>query len=197
MDCIETLIEEKIKKIDSTADLRGADRKMLQLACQDFTNYIRFTSKSAFNLCSEEKLLEFSKNKPFELEMFLAVWTSMWVRKWQQRVKLFFGERTKNEQNKNFSNIAKTESNWQTLECKQELVDIAKFTLINNGEICGTQNLAENAIKTELSKSENLKILDKAQALTFMKNVMRRAHEIAKTTGPLMFVEVSKAYYNQ
>ena len=129
--------------------------------------------------------------------MFLAVWTSMWVRKWQQRVKLFFGERTKNGQNKNFSNIAKTESNWQTLECKQELIDIAKFTLINNGEICGTQNLAENAIKTELSKSENLNILDKAQALTFMKNVMRRAHEIAKTTGPLMFVEVSKAYYNQ
>jgi hypothetical protein len=47
----------------------------------------------------------------------------------------------------------------------------------------------------ELAKN-NLNLTDKAQALTFLNNVMNRAHEIAKTSGPLMFVEASKAYYS-
>jgi hypothetical protein len=196
MNCIENLIAEKIKKIDSTLDLQGADRKMHQFACKDFANYMKFSNKSAYNLGFEEKPEKFSDKEHSELEPFLTIWTSMWVRKWQERVKLLIGQRSKDERSKLSETLAKAAPAWQTLDCKQELIDIVESTLINNGEICGTQNLAEHAIKTELAKNTNLNITDKTQAMTFLSNVLHRAHEFATTTGPLLFVEVGKAYYN-
>jgi hypothetical protein len=195
MNSVEKLISDKIKKIDSTLDFQGSDRKVLQLACKDFANYMKFNCKSTYNLRLEEKLEKFSREETAELESFLTIWTAIWMKKWQERVKLFIGNQSRNEFNELYKTLDKAGPIWQTLDCKEELIDIAESTLINNGEICGTQILAEYALKVELAKN-NLNLTDKAQALTFLNNVMNRAHEIAKTSGPLMFVEASKAYYS-
>jgi len=195
MNSVEKLISDKIKKIDSTIDFQGSDRKVLQLACKDFANYMKFNCKSTYNLRLEEKLEKFSREETAELESFLTIWTAIWMKKWQERVKLFIGNQSRNEFNELYKTLDKAGPIWQTLDCKEELIDIAESTLINNGEICGTQILAEYALKVELAKN-NLNLTDKAQALTFLNNVMNRAHEIAKTSGPLMFVEASKAYYS-
>ncbi|MGA3060908.1 MAG: hypothetical protein ABSD92_11130 [Candidatus Bathyarchaeia archaeon] len=195
MNTIELLIADNIKKIDSTLDLQGSDRKMLQLACKDFTNYMKFNAKTTLNLRLEIDLEKFSKEKPEELGSFLSIWTAMWMKKWQARVKLFIGVQNKKELTEYLTTFAKAEPTWQKLECKQELIDVVLSTLINNGEICGTENMAEYTLKTELTKN-NLNISYKTQALTFLNNVMHRAHQIAKTAGPLMFVEVNKAYYS-
>ena len=197
LNCIETLVADKIKKTDSTIDLQGADRKILQLACRDFANYMKHSGKSEYNVRFEEKLEKFSDGEHSELEAFLTVWTGMWIKKWQERVKIFIGERNKKQVEDVNKTLAKAGPIWQTLDCKEELIDIIESTLIANGEICGTQNLAEYAIKTELAKSRNLNITDKTQAITFLNKAMNRAHQIANTPGPLMFIEVSKAYYNQ
>ena len=195
MNSVEKLISDKIKKIDSTLDFQGSDRKVLQLACKDFANYMKFNCKSTYNLRLEEKLEKFSREETAELESFLTIWTAIWMKKWQERVKLFIGNQSRNEFNELYKTLDKAGPIWQTLDCKEELIDIAESTLINNGEICGTQILAEYALKVELAKN-NLNLTDKAQALTFLNNVMNRAHEIAKTSGPLMFIEASKAYYS-
>jgi hypothetical protein len=195
MNSVEKFISDKIKKIDSTLDFQGSDRKVLQLACKDFANYMKFNCKSTYNLRLEEKLEKFSREETAELESFLTIWTAIWMKKWQERVKLFIGNQSRNEFNELYKTLDKAGPIWQTLDCKEELIDIAESTLINNGEICGTQILAEYALKVELAKN-NLNLTDKAQALTFLNNVMNRAHEIAKTSGPLMFVEASKAYYS-
>lgn len=195
MNSVEKLISDKIKKIDPTLDFQGSDRKVLQLACKDFANYMKFNCKSTYNLHLEEKLEKFSREETAELESFLTIWTAIWMKKWQERVKLFIGNQNRNEFNELYKTLDKAGPIWQTLDCKEELIDIAESTLINNGEICGTQILAEYALKVELAKN-NLNLTDKAQALTFLNNVMNRAHEIAKTSGPLMFVEASKAYYS-
>jgi hypothetical protein len=195
MNSVEKLISDKIKKIDPTLDFQGSDRKVLQLACKDFANYMKFNCKSTYNLRLEEKLEKFSREETAELESFLTIWTAIWMKKWQERVKLFIGNQSRNEFNELYKTLDKAGPIWQTLDCKEELIDIAESTLINNGEICGTQILAEYALKVELAKN-NLNLTDKAQALTFLNNVMNRAHEIAKTSGPLMFVEASKAYYS-
>ena len=197
MNSIETLVADKIKKIDSTLNLQGADRKMLHLACKDFANYMKFSNKTAYSLNFEEKMEKFSDKEHSELDAFLTVWTAKWIKKWQERVKLIIGERSKEQVEKLNSTFTKAAPIWQTLECKQELVDIIESTLINNGEICGTQNLAEYAIKTELAQSKNLNLTDKTQAITFLNKAINRTHEIANTAGPLMFIEVSKAYYSE
>jgi hypothetical protein len=190
---IEALIVDKIKKMNPTIDPQGSDRKMLQLICRDFANYMKFNNVSASDKGFEEKFEKFSKEKKRELDAFLTVWTSMWMKKWLERVKLLVGKKHNSEEL--HKTLAKAEPIWQALEFKEELINIVGFTFIKDGEICSSELLAEYALKVELAK-EDLDLNDKAQALTFLNNVIRKAHEIAKTKGPLIFVEINKAYYS-
>ena len=189
---IEELIVEKIKKLDPTLDPQGSDRKMLELTYKDFVNYLKFNAIFSNNAHFEEKLEKLSKEKKAELEAFLTVWTSMWMKKWQQRVKLLIGK--KNDSEQLYKTLSKAEPAWKTLEHKEELINIVGFTFIKDGEICSSEMLAEYALKLELAK-EDLDLSNKVQALTFLNNVIRRAHEIANTKGPLIFVEINKSYY--
>ncbi len=141
----------------------------------------------------KEEKEDFSKEELSELEAFLTIWTAAWMKKWQERVKLLVGKQSK----KDFSGLQKTsdevDAAWDTLEIKEELIDIAKNALISNGEICGTQILAENVLKMELAK-DNVEF-DNQGIVELLNNVMRRARVISQTSGPLMFVEINKAYY--
>ena len=42
MNFIEIMIGEKLKEADSAFDILGSDRKVLQVACEDFANYAKF-----------------------------------------------------------------------------------------------------------------------------------------------------------
>jgi hypothetical protein len=42
MNFVEIMLGEKLKEADSALDIMGSDRKVLQVACQDFTNYLKF-----------------------------------------------------------------------------------------------------------------------------------------------------------
>lgn len=190
---IEASIAKKIKKIDSTLDMQGSDRKLLKLACQDFANYMKLTYKSSNNLSFQEKLEKFSKKKEPELEVFLSIWTAAWMKKWQERVKLLVGNQNKKKLDENQKTLDAQELAWEKLECKEELIDIVQSTLINSGEICGTQILAEYVLKNELANCD-LEI-DNEKTVEFLSNVIHRASVISQTTGPLMFIEINKAYY--
>ena len=190
---IEALMADKIKKIDSTLDLQGSDCKLLKLACQDFVNYMKLDYKSKNRLRFEEKLEKFSKKKLSELEFFLSIWTTAWMKKWQERVKLLVGNQSKKELNEQQKTLDVAEPAWETLECKEELIEIVQSTLINNGEICGTQILTEYVLKIELA-SYDLEF-DNEKTVEFLNNVMHRARMISQATGPLMFIEINKTYY--
>jgi hypothetical protein len=190
---IEKIIEEKIAKADLTLDLQGSDRKMLQLACKDFTNYIKFHRNTSYQVRLED-IEKISQEESLELYSFLSVWVAKWMKKWQERVKLLIGKHNNDESFRDFKNLEKAEPLWKNLNCKAELIDIVQSELINNGEICGSELLTEHTLKLELVNS-TLDLSDRAQALTFLRNVMRRANAIAKNRGPLLFVEVNKSYY--
>ncbi len=195
MSFIEQLITEKIKKISPNLDAQGSDRKMIQLAHKDFGNYMKLSGKSIYASNFEEKIESLSKDDQPELDAFLTIWTGMWMLKWQQRVKLFIGNNAKKELTDLQQTYSKAEPSWKNLECKQELIDMVKSMLIDNGEICGSEMLAEYAVKMELTKN-NLDLKVRDQAITFVNNVTHRVHAIAKSTGPLMFVEINKSYYS-
>ncbi len=187
---IEQLISEKIAKIDLMLDLEGSDRKMLQLACKDFAFYIKLNSQAAG--CTEEYLNKILQVRKIELECFLDVWVARWMNKWQERVKLLIG--TYNKDLKDTKNLEKADVVLKTLDCKSELIKVAQATLINNGEICGSEMLAEHVVKLELASTPS-NVTDKIQALALLSNIIVRARQIAKSCGPLIFVEVNKAYY--
>ncbi|MCW4000642.1 MAG: hypothetical protein NWE93_10420 [Candidatus Bathyarchaeota archaeon] len=200
MNFVEMIIGEKLKEADQALDIVGSDRKVLQVACQDFTNYLKFhwnlIGKES-NQCDVAERLEllFRENSD-ELDEFLKVWCNIWFSKWKQRVKLLIGNQNAQKWNKMAKTIQNAEPIWRKIEHKQELQEIVVATLIKNGEVCGTEILAENLLKMELGERYAENLNDKERLFITLNNTLRRAREMAQSRGPLIFVKIDKGYYN-
>jgi hypothetical protein len=199
MNFVEIMLGEKLKDADPALDIMGSDRKVLQVACQDFTNYLKFhwnlIGKEASQCELVERLEKLFKENPAELEEFLTIWIGLWFKKWKERVKLLIGDQNANK----WSKVAKTLSNaeplWRKIEHKQELLEVVVATLLKNGEMCGTEILSENLLKMELGEKGNQIIGDKERVFTIVNNALRKAREMAQSKGPLIFVKIDKGYY--
>jgi hypothetical protein len=196
---IETLLSEKLIERDPLIDVLVADRKVLQIASQDLTNFLKvhwdFVGKEASQCDVVEKLEKTFEENSKELEEFLGVWTGIWLKKWKERVKLLIG----NDNSKRWNKVTRTLNNaepvWQRLTCREEMEDVVVSTLIKNGEICGTSILAENLLKMELGSEKKTYSSDNEQVLNVVNNALRKARELTQSKGPLIFVKVDKGYY--
>jgi len=200
MNFVEILLTEKLKDADSALDILGSDRKVLQVACQDFTNYLKYQwnliGKDANNLEFVEKMEKFFRENPDELEEFLTVWVGIWLKKWKERVKLLIGNQNQNRWNKVAKTLANAEPAWKNLPHKPEIMEIVIATLIKNGEICGTEILSENLLKMELGEKSVKCLNEQEQILRTLNNALRKARDMAQSRGPLIFVKIDKGYYN-
>jgi hypothetical protein len=199
MNFLEIMLGEKLKEADSALDITGSDRKVLQVACQDFTNFLKFhwdlIGKEANQCELVEKLEKLFKESPSELEEFLAVWIGIWLRKWKERVKLLIGQQKANIWRKVSKTLNNAEPLWKKVERKQELQEVVVATLIRNGEICGTEILSENLLKMELGEKRLRHMKDKERTFAAVNNSLRKAREMAQSKGPLIFVKIDKGYY--
>ena len=199
MNFIEILLSEKFKEIDPTMDVFGSDRKVLQIACQDLTNYLKvhwnLVGKEA-NECELVDMLEkFFKENPNELEEFLGIWTGIWLKKWKERVKLLIGNENSNRWNKVTKILSNAEPLWRKLSNRQEMQELVTSTLIKNAEICGTSILAENLLKMELGEKSREYFNEEEQTMNVINNALRKARELTRSKGPLMYVKIDKGYY--
>jgi hypothetical protein len=199
MNFIETTLSNKIKEVEPTLDVLGADRKVLQVAVQDFMNYLNFyrnLENKETNIPYQVKQMEqLQKEEPAEFDSSLAVWSSIWLKKWKERVNLSIGKQNPKVTIKAPENDCKSESLWTKLECKEEIIRIVASALIKKAEICGTQIIAENIVKTETCKCSSEDINSKEQVLKILSNSLRRARETTQKTGPLIAIQVDKRYY--
>lgn len=200
MNFVEIMIGEKLKEADPALDIMGSDRKVLQVACQDFTNYLKFhwnlIGKEASQCELVERLENLFREDPSELDGFLTVWIGIWFKKWKERVKLLIGDQNASRWSKISKNISNAEPVWKRIENKQELLEIVMATLLKNGEICGTEILSENLLKMELGEKGVQDPSDKERVFTAVNDALRKAREMAQSKGPLIFVKIDKGYYN-
>lgn len=199
MNFIEILLSEKLKDRNPMLDVLGSDRKVLQIACQDLTNYLKvhweLVGKEAGECELVERLEKFYNENAAELEEFLRIWTGIWLEKWKERVKLLIGNENAKKWNKTTKNLNNVEPLWKNLANRKEMEEVVTLTLVKNGEICGTSILAENLLKMELSEKTNEYSSEAKQTLTIVNNTLRKARELARSKGPLIFVKIDKGYY--
>ncbi len=199
MNFIEILVGEKLREADSALDILGSDRKVLQVACEDFTNYAKFhwqlIGKETSQLELAEKLEQLFKEDRRELEEFLSVWVGVWFKKWKERVKLLIGEESAQKWSKVSKNINNAEPFWRKIEHKQEIKELVVGTLIKNGEICGTEILSENLLKMEFGEKRVQLLSDRERILIAVNNALRKGRDMAQSKGPLIFVKIDKGYY--
>lgn len=202
MNFIELLMSEKLKNRNPTLDLFGSDRRVLQIACQDLTNYLKvhwnLVGKEANECELVDRIEEFFNSNPKELEEFLSMWTGIWLKKWNERVKLLIGNQDSSRWKKVTKTLGNAEPVWRKLANRQEMQDVVVSTLIKNAEICGTSILAKNLLKIELgSKKEGRSyVSEEEQVLNVVNNTLRKARELARSEGPLIFVKIDRGYYN-
>jgi hypothetical protein len=200
MNYVEIMLGEKLKEADPALDIMGSDRKVLQVACQDFTNYLKFhwnlIGKESNQCEMVERIENLCKEDINELDAFLTIWTGIWFKKWKERVKLLIGNQNANKWSKMSKTLQDAEPLWRKIEHKQELLEVVEATLIKNGEICGTEILSENLVKVELGERNLKDATDQELAIVTLNNALRRAREMAQSKGPLIFVKVDKGYYN-
>ena len=178
MNFVELMIGEKLKEADPALDIMGSDRKVLQVACQDFTNYLKFhwnLMGKESNQCElVEKLENLFNEDTAELEAFLTIWIGIWFKKWKERVKLLIGDQNASRWNKISKTIGNAEPLWKKMEHKQELQEIVITTLVKNGEICGTEILSENLIKMELGEKRIQDMSDIERVCSYYSGQERR-----------------------
>ena len=192
-------MSEKLIEKNPLIDVLGADRKVLQIACQDLTNYLKvhwnLVGKEA-NECELVDMLEkFFNENPNELEEFLGIWTGIWLKKWKERVKLLIGNENSNRWNKVTKILSNAEPLWRKLSNRQEMQELVTSTLIKNAEICGTSILAENLLKMELGEKSREYLNEEEQAMNVINNTLRKARELTRSKGPLIYVKIDKGYY--
>jgi hypothetical protein len=192
----ERMIANNLKQAEPALDIDGLDRKLLEIACQDWANFLEFTRKQEADCgCPNQETSQSLKENQAETESFLAVWSSMWLKKWKQRVKLLIGSQSQQGFVKSSKAVADVEPVWNQLKCKQEMVDMIVYTLIKNGEICGTEVTAHSLIKLELGKRKGVNVDDQQEALSILNKVLCRAREMAQGISPYIYVKVDKNYY--
>jgi len=200
MNFIEVTLAEKLKDADQALDITGSDRKVLQVACEDLTNYLKYhwdlVAKEANQCELVERLEQLYKENPAELEEFLAIWSGIWFRKWKERVKLLIGDQNANKWAKASKNLSEAEPFWKQLQNKQEIREVIAATLIKNGEICGTEILSENLMKMELGEKRAQNLNEKERVCVAINNALRKARDMAQSRGPLIFVKIDKGYYS-
>lgn len=199
MNFIEILLSEKLKSKNPMLDIFGSDRKVLQIACQDLTNYLKvhwdLVGKEANECELVDKLEEFHSENPGELEEFINLWTGIWLKKWKERVKLLIGKDKAKRWNNVTKILNKAQPLWKKLADRTEMQEVVTSTLVKNGEICGTSILAENLLKMEIGRNKKKYTNEKEQVMSVVNNSLRKARELARSKGPLIFVKVDKGYY--
>ena len=199
MNFVEIMVGEKLREADPALDILGSDRKVLQVACEDFTNYLKYhwglMGKEASQCELVDKMEQLFREDRAELEEFLTVWTGVWFKKWKERVKLLIGDQNANKWNRVSKTLGNAEPLWRKLECKQEVRELIVSTLIKNGEICGTEILSENLLKMELGEKRVQYLSDRDRVFVAVNNALRKGRDMAQSKGPLIFVKIDKGYY--
>jgi len=195
---MEKMLSKKIQEAEPSLDIQGQDLKVLQVATQDLTNYIKFISQTDKEPTPTDNpyVAEPSPNVDSEeMEAFLTVWTSMWLSKWKQRFNLIIGQPTQTQCCKPAQSTVDVEPLWLRIASREEMIEHVANVLIKNSEVAGTRIIAENILKTQLSKKTDLDINDREQLFTFLNSALIRARAIAETKGPLVSIKVDKNYY--
>ncbi len=201
MNFLELLLSQCLKDHNPLLDLQGSDRRVLQIACEDLMNFL----KVHWELIGQEngdydlidKVHNYFEENPEEFSKFASIWSGLWIKKWNERVKLLIGNEGSSQWSKVNKQLRDSESLWRQLKKRGEMKEILVKSLIRNGEICGTTIMAENLLKLELGSCEEKHgwMSEEEKLFNLVNNTLRKARQLSYSKGPLIFVKIDRKYF--
>ena len=201
MNFLELMLSQCLKEHNPLLDPQSSDRRVLQIACEDLMNYLKFhwglIGQESGDCDLVEKTQRYFEENAEEFSKFVGIWTGLWIKKWNERVKLLIGDEGSQQWTKVNRQLNSAESAWRHLKSRGEMKDILVESLIRNGEICGTSIMAENLLKLELGAIEERSscVGEEEKLLGVVNNSLRKARQMSYSKGPLIFVKIDRKYF--
>jgi len=198
MNLIQLLLSESLRNRNPQIELQVSDKRLLRTASEDLMNYFMFhwkmTSQEITQFEFKERIRRYLIEEPEELKEFLKIWSGLWMKKWNERVKPVTETEESQRLEKNRKRLNQAEPLWNQLRNRIGIKDIITEALIRNGEICGTSILAEYLLKTELaSRMERKNPTNSLQDLLDITNkALERARNLSRTRGKTIFIITRK-----
>jgi len=158
-------------------------RMLLNVAMNDFRNYVR--SRPPSSDVSHDEYADF--------------WAERWLDKWRERVKLVFGQQDAHVFAKHERMIKETTPLWRSFPHLSDALELIIDALIDVGELCFTNLLAETTLRGELARvRQSSKSLEEAArrvregALSLVKSAVFRARSYKHVRGYLVWLRVDE-----
>lgn len=201
MNFLELLLSQCLKERNPLLDLQGSDRRVLQIACEDLVNFLKFhwqlMDREYGDYDLIDKIQRYYENNSEEFSQFVSIWAGLWIKKWNERVKLLIGNNGYSQWSRVNKKLRNAETSWRKMKRRDELKNIIVQSLIRNGEICGTSIMSENLLKLELEpqKKKSSKTNEAEKLLNLVNTTLRKARQLSYSRGPLIFVKIDRKYF--
>ncbi len=199
MDYIQLLLLDILKNKSLQRDLQGSNMRILSIITQDLTDYLNFlwklTDSERSQHQSSVRMRKYLREKPEEFREFLDIWCGIWVKKWNQRVKLVAETTEARRFKKSQRRLSQIQPVWSLIRNRSEVKGIVVEALIRNGEICGASILAEHLLKTELASRKERRICTNGleSLLDVTNRVLARARFLSRSKGKTIFIIIDRS----
>jgi len=144
---ITSWLARELEKEIPDLDIYGSERRLLDFACKDLETCLNVKRKDT-NSDEIEKALN-TEDRQEEIREFLKVWTKQWLEKWRERVTLC--QKMPRFSLRHLKTKKKAMKIFKRMENGQELKKLVVQKLINEGEVCMAELIAENLIIEEIA----------------------------------------------
>lgn len=149
---IMSWLARQLKKEIPDLDLYGSERRLLDFAYQDLETWLKLKLRDT-NSDDIEKALN-NEDRQKEIKEFLKIWTKQWLEKWRERVTLC--QKMPHFSLAHLKIKRKAMKIFERMEEGQELKKLVVQKLINKGEMCMAELIAENLVIEEIAYRLNM-----------------------------------------
>jgi hypothetical protein len=185
-------LARELEKEIPDLDLYGSERKLLDFACKDLETWLNAKREGA-NSDEIKKALNLRDNQE-EIKAFLKVWTKQWLEKWRERVTL--GQKMPTFSLKHAKMKKRAKKIFERMEKGQELKKWVVQKLINQGEVCMSELIAENLVIEQIAYRLKTRNKNASASKTAMKpwqilhDVLPQVNSLAKRKKPLIHMKL-------
>lgn len=173
----------------------ATDYQMVAYASKDLENWLKVKMGIDDNKLIYRRVEEIYEKSPKEFKASLNFWAGMWLRKWRERVRILS---TKLEEPKDhIERIKMARKILQEVDWREELRRVVIKKLIECGEICMTEFIADNLILEEVAKR-----LQKTRGgimalnpLSIYNAVNAKITRLSREKGPLVYLNIKPGLF--
>lgn len=167
------------------------DYQLVVYASKDFETWLKVKMDIDDIRVIYKRLEEDLRNNPRDFRTSLNFWVDMWLKKWRERVRILS---TKFEMPRDHvERIKRARKILQEMDWKNELKTMIIKKLVEYGEVCMIEFIADNLVVEEIAKRlqrANKDAIVALDPLSIYNAVSSRIMRLPKERGPLVYLNI-------